>query len=254
MDTTRYKIWQWDRKPTGAGRGVQHNCVVGVWTKAKRSNVNEYEIANELLCLRLGLALRLPIPLGALIDYQDKTYYASLHVAASGEELPEATDEDLDAIARNERLACGIVMFDSWVLNEDRHRSNIAYLDETDEVFLIDHGSAFFDKEGRRYLEANRNAICIGDHCLATRLKTLWDFYDWHRRMLDIPVGYIRDTVELASEVGLPKCEIDFSVDYLVDRRGRLPFIFAQNKNRVFPNLDHGLFDPLAELPIEYCI
>ena len=57
MDTTRYKIWQW-LPQTGDGSNVQFN--VAVLTKAKRSNVNPYEVANELLCLRLGLAMRLP--------------------------------------------------------------------------------------------------------------------------------------------------------------------------------------------------
>ena len=64
MNTIRYKIWQWGEL-TNQGSNVQYN--VGIATKAKRSNVNPFALSNELICLRLGLALSLPVPLGVII-------------------------------------------------------------------------------------------------------------------------------------------------------------------------------------------
>lgn len=244
MDTTRYKVWQWLER-TNDGSNVQYN--VAVLTKAKRSYTNPYEIANELLCLRLGLAMRLPIPAGIILEKDNEMYYASLHVAVAGAKLPPATEDDLDAIAQDERLACGIVMFDSWILNEDRLPRNISYIDETSQTFLFDHGKAFWDKEGRQFLQNSRDKIGIGeDHCLANRIKSLCNFSEWHRRMMDIPNSYIRDSVELATAVGLPQADVDFCTDYLIDHRSRLREIFVATRELAFPNLDEGLLDPLT--------
>ena len=251
MDITRYKIWQW-LPQTGDGSNVQYN--VAILTKAKRSNTNDFEIANELLCLRLGLALRLPIPLGVILEHDKHLYYASLHVATAGEKLPPATEDDLTAIAANESLSCGIVMFDSWILNEDRWAGNISYIEETEQIFLIDHGRAFYDRAGKTFLESKRDHLCIGNHCLADKITSLWAFDEWHKRMMGIPSSYIKDSVELAVSVGLPDSEADFCVEYLLNRRERLPQIFLRERNTAFPNLDEGLLDPLAGLPIEYQI
>ena len=109
MDAIRYKIWDAGKKTAG-GTCIQYN--VGIATKAKRSTNNPYAIANELLCLRLGVAMSLPVPLGAVIERDGEVYYASLHVAMAPEGLPPATDEDIGAISADERLTCGIVMFD----------------------------------------------------------------------------------------------------------------------------------------------
>ena len=251
MDTTRYKIWQW-LPSTGDGSNVQFN--VAVLTKAKRSNTNPYEVANELLCLRLGLAMGLPIPLGIILECEREVYYASLHVAVAGEKLPPATEDDLDSIASNESLACGIVMFDSWIINEDRHVGNISYIDETRTTYLIDHGRAFLDRNGRAYLQAQENQLGIGEHCLADRLRSLWAFEDWHKTLMGIPAVYIRQSVLLAAAVGLPENDVEFCVQFLLDRRERLPTIFREHRKAAFPNLDEGLLDPLAGIPVEYQI
>lgn len=252
MDTTLYKIWTWGKR-TKDGSNVQFN--VAVHTKAKRSYTNPYEISNELLCLRLGLALRLPIPSGVLLEKDGDTYYASLNPAIAGEKLPPATEEDLDAIAADERLACGIMMFDSWILNEDRWSANVSYFDDTGQTFLFDHGRAFLDTSGRTFLTHNRDKIGIGcDHCLADRIKSLWCFDEWYERMVSIPESYIRDSVELASAVGLPKSDVEFCTHYLIDRRSRLRNIFLANRDATFPNLDEGLLDPLAGLSADYNI
>jgi hypothetical protein len=251
MDTTRYKIWQW-LPPTGDGSNVQFN--VAVLTKAKRSNTNPYEVANELLCLRLGLAMGLPIPLGMILERDHEVYYASLHVAVAGEKLPPATEDDLDAIAANESLACGIVMFDSWILNEDRHVGNISYIDETRSTYLIDHGRAFLDRTGRSYLQSQQDNLAIGDHCLADRITSLWAFDEWHKTMMGIPATFIKQSVSLAATIGLPESDVGFCTQYLLDRRERLPWIFSEHHKTAFPNLNEGLLDPLAGIPVEYQI
>jgi hypothetical protein len=198
--------------------------------------------------------MRLPIPLGMILERDREIYYASLHVAVAGEKLPPATEEDLDAIASNESLACGIVMFDSWILNEDRHPGNISYIEETGQTFLIDHGRAFLDRTGRAYLESQRTHLGIGDHCLRDRIKSFWAFDEWHQRMMGIPESYIQDSVDVAATVGPSQNDVAFCAQFLIDRRKRLPEIFLRERQTAFPNLDEGLLDPLAGLPVEYQI
>ena len=43
-------------------------------------------------------------------------------------------------------------------------------------------------------------------------------------------------------------------MQFLLDRRERLPWIFREHRQTAFPNLDEGLLDPLAGIPVEYQI
>jgi len=97
-----------------------------------------------------------------------------------------------------------------------------------------------------------RAEICIGNHCLAQHVRSFWSFDEWHKRMMGIPESYIRDSVEIASSVGLREDDIGFCTDYLLDRRSRLGAIFQQHRHEAFPNLDEGLLDPLTGLSREY--
>jgi hypothetical protein len=243
MHATRYKIWKWIGRVKD-NRNPQYR--VAILTRAKRSETNAYELANELLCTRLGLALNLPIPVGVILERKGELYYASLHVAIDVEGFPDATDEDLDAIAADEDLACGIIAFDSWLLNADRHCGNIYYDDEDRKTFVYDHGNAFYWRTGRQGFEDDRDHIAIDDHCLKGRIKSLWHFDTWHKRILQIPEKFIADSVELASEFGIPKEDVSFCVDYLLSRRTRLRDIFTKEWKSEFPKVNPDLLDPLG--------
>ena len=180
---------------TGEGSNRQFDVEVGA--KAKYSPDNPYEVANEIVALRLGLALGLPIPIGGASRDQDKLYYISIHPAV--ESLPKATDADIASILENEKLACGIIAFDSWILNQDRWRRNISYLDG--ETFIFDHGRALFAGQ-RKEIEKNRSKISIGSHCLKDGLKSLAWFEFWHKRILMLPERFVRDSVELGTTLG----------------------------------------------------
>jgi hypothetical protein len=69
-----------------------------------------------------------------------------------------------------------------------------------------------------------------------------------------MPVEYVRESVELASQFGLPKDEVAYVTDYLLDRRTRLRELFRDNKRSVFPKVWDGLLDPFMDNNVEYCI
>jgi hypothetical protein len=252
MYESSYTIFDWGQQTNG-GRNVQYE--IGVRALAKRSATNLYELANEMLCMRLGQALKLPVPPGVIVNYQQRPYYASLHVSANSQNLPPAIGPALNQILNDVWLTCGIICFDSWILNEDRRGANILIRKSTGEVYLIDHGSAFYDKDGRTFLESKRDDICIGpDHCLGTRVQSLFQFDEWHQRIRAIPEFFIRESVEQAVALGLPSCDVDYCANYLLERRDRLKDIFRAKRRDTLPKLDHGLFDPFDHDCPEYCI
>ena len=243
MNHIRYTIWKF-YEPTGEGSNQQWN--VGLAAKAKHSPVNRFEVANEVLCLRLAMALNLPVPVGVPVEDNGKLWYASLHASAAKESLPPATSKDIEAILADQRLACGILMFDSWIVNEDRARWNISYDRALRKAVVFDHGRAFFDHRGRTYLDSKRNDLCINEHCLKG-IKSLWAFDEWHSRMLAIPDHYIRDSVDVAESFGLPTGEVLFATNFLLDRRLRLKEIFRETRHVALTRLEEGMFDPFTE-------
>jgi hypothetical protein len=241
MGNIQYKIWGWGPE-TYEGRNIQFN--VGVSTKAKRSEDNSYEIANEMLCLRLAHALKLPVPSGGVIKKDDQLYFASLVFSLAEETLPKPTWSDIQAIVANDPwLACGIVVFDSWICNDDRHRGNIRYNRESQQAILIDHGSSPFygssPEKAEAELESFRDKLVVNHntHCLAAKITSLSDFAEWHSRIKAIPDYFIRETVHESVELGLPESQEEFLSDYLLKRRERLKLIFEADYKTAFPKL-----------------
>lgn len=262
MSNIQYKIWKWGGT-TGEGSNEQYN--VAVCTKAKRSKRNKYELANEWLCMKLGQALNLPIPAGGILTKDGHQYFASLEFALAPQRLPPCTEQNCAEIAAQNWLACGIVAFDAWVVNEDREKANIVYLRSTGDVYLIDHGnSPFWDSHSTKavdYLKGIETQLVISheNHCIARHVTTLNDLSNWYERIKQIPEYFIRESMEQAGELGLTADQISFGTDFLLDRRDRLKVLFANEYRTAFPKLNpqrdlfvKNPFDVSTE--INYCI
>lgn len=255
MKNIRYKIWSWGGR-TGEGSNLQFN--VAVCTKAKRSLTNPHELANELLCLRLAHALKLPVPSGGVIENDNKLWFASLEFAVAEETLPKVTTEDLKAIANDTWLTCGVIVFDSWIANEDRGRGNLLYDRDSGSMYLIDHGKAMFcgpsAEKAASELEVLRDKLVVhhNNHCLARHVTTFRDFPEWHRRIKEIPEYFIRESVEESVEVGLPADRESYCVDYLLERRERLKALFSQGYKTAFPKLNKQTTLFIADSPIPF--
>src|SRR5258707_13024677 len=142
MPVLRYKIWAWGGVDSSAG-GVSDQYLVGIQTRAKKGTeeTSIYTVPNELICCQLGQVLGLPVPTGVVIERNEEAYYASLDFNIEGHNLPPA---DTAALARDQPfLVCGILAFDAWVVNPDRHSRNLSYSALTSRVYLFDHGHAF---------------------------------------------------------------------------------------------------------------
>jgi hypothetical protein len=118
----------------------------------------------------------------------------------------------------------------------------------TGSVQLIDHGSAFYDwKYGRQYFTESKHSLVINqsNHCIAEQIRSLDDFDEWHSRVKAIPEYFIRESMLQSASLGLPINDVDFCVEFLLDRRDRLKDLFRFNLN-CFPKLQRHLFEPFA--------
>jgi hypothetical protein len=98
---------------------------------AKDDSSEHYTVANEYICNRAALAVGLPVPPGTIAKKADRTnMFVCLRFTAGPTSLPAVDPADL--VADHPQLAAGIIAFDCWVGNWDRHAGNFAYAQGAD--------------------------------------------------------------------------------------------------------------------------
>lgn len=237
MPASHYKIAEWGDP---LNDGVSESRYINVNGVAKTNlPLEPHIVANELICARLALAVGLPVPPGFLVMKDGEPWFVSLNFNLAGEPLPPIRPQLL--VARKPELCAGIVLFDAWVLNPDRHARNLAHDTSTDDVQIFDHSRALMptDMAQRQYAEQMVDSPAIGAHCLARELTDASAFKGWHQRIMAIPEHQLTDALQAAVDVGLEPGNVGFFMDYLLERRSRLPNIVAANP-LVFPSLNLG--------------
>ena len=213
------------------GLGVMGSDYVAVSGVAKATTAGHpFAVANELICGQLGRGLGLPIPPGFIIEDGGTPWHVSLDFNLAGQQLPPA---DCAALAqRHPDLAAGIVVFDSWIVNADRHPGNLAFDQSTGGVNLFDHSHAFYAATlGRQYLINHENAALAHSHCLTPHLTDLVGVDRWLGRLNEVPRFWVEDAVQSAVSVGLPAADVQYCIDYLLNRRSALRGLLQQQQN-----------------------
>src|SRR5690348_11554661 len=105
-----------------------------------------YVVPNEFICGRLGLIMGLPVPPGVVVraDSGDLAYVA-LRFGQKGEKLPPVIPEHV--VEDNPSVAAGVVAFDCWVGNRDRHTQNLAYSRAVRNMHIFDHSHALLGEQ-----------------------------------------------------------------------------------------------------------
>ncbi len=146
------KVAKWfsylERKP-GPDSGLNEAWWLYHRSVARGSSKNPYLLANEWICSSLGTLLRLPIPPFALMRKAavSQRYFASLDFGTK-----EVLPSDMDPKRLCEclpQLATGVVIFDIFIANPDRHEGNLK-TDDPDQptvIQLFDHDHALFGHE-----------------------------------------------------------------------------------------------------------
>jgi hypothetical protein len=131
--------------------------------KFKDNPIGPYIVANEWICSRLASHIGLPVPQAALITVTDQFIQATpqLRSVTGNNHLPEAglqfgsawidnatqffSQEEvvaaLDHITNRDCVA-GIMLFDRWLLNADRHAQNLLRVPQNGmmRIIMLDHG------------------------------------------------------------------------------------------------------------------
>ena len=145
MAQGRYRILSFDRQ---MGIGVAGSWQVRISAVAKCNGPSvPYCIPNELICAELGRVIGLPIPPAGVIHAPSAAvalWFASLDFNLTGNTLPPV--DPVQCCARLPDLSTGLLLFDIWVANCDRHAGNFSVdsLAQPVQMSVFDHSHALF--------------------------------------------------------------------------------------------------------------
>jgi len=186
----------------------------------------DYVVANEFICARVGLALGLPVPPGVIAQTTDgKAAYVSLRFGKLTERPPHVMPADL--VADHPRVAAGIVLFDSLILNTDRHAGNLAYSRAGNlPVNIFDHSHALLgpakgDGPERVQLMQDQPGFAT---CLTKHVVERSHFEGWLVRIEGLADELCHDIVDQAHAGGaLPLADdIQAAKALLINRKKKL--------------------------------
>jgi HipA-like kinase len=135
----------------------------------QNSAANPHAVGNEFICGRLGLLAGLPVPPGVIVPLDDEGIaYVGVRFGLKGETPPPAFE---DLLAQNHpELALRIVVFDSWIANNDRHATNLAYSPGRVPLRVFDHERALLGAGGIKRLEEVQDKPILNE-CLVEYLN-----------------------------------------------------------------------------------
>ncbi|MFE6387648.1 protein kinase family protein [Nocardiopsis dassonvillei] len=100
-------------------------------------------VANEYIANRLAYLYGVPVPVGDVwINPEGQRYWVCGALRQRGHELPPPSPADLGNIS--DQMRARMIVFDTWILNTDRHDGNIL-CDRRGNAWLIDHDRTLFD-------------------------------------------------------------------------------------------------------------
>lgn len=120
----------------GGASGALEVLLEGI---AKDDSSEPYTVVNEYICSCIAAAVGLPVPPGTIAKKADgSNMFTSMRFTVGSTSLPPMDPAEL--VADHPDIAAGIVAFDCWVGNWDRHNGNIAYVRGVSGVSIFDHG------------------------------------------------------------------------------------------------------------------
>lgn len=210
---------------------------------ARASNRNPYLLANEWICANLGWQIRLPIPPFALMRKNTSPrFFASLDFG-----VRETTPTDMvphKLVSAMPRVATGVIVFDVFIANPDRHEGNLKvdnpHRPTALEVF--DHDCALLGSNKKRHGVSRLKhvtgqlGLCKGItggnfHKLASPLTSNCYMHEWISRIDFIHNSFIEDICSEARDLGISKEEAEATSFFLKERKQHISDIINSNKH-----------------------
>lgn len=205
---------------------------------------SEYCVANEYICSELARLLRLPVPPATIAFFDEKIrkpVFFALDINNARSKFPPVHG---DIVAKKlPDLAAGIVLFDIWVANGDRNRTNLAAdsVGDPKEIVVYDHGQALFG--GIRGDSLARFAALHGklglrddqfsQNCLIDHLSSFAVLSAWFERIEGIDNWLIRDILDVAcSMTSIPDDERERAESFLTHRKNHISTLVRGNRDQ----------------------
>ena len=208
------------------------------------TEASPYCVANELICAELGHHIRLPIPSFA-ITFTDqlpvKYVFSTLDVNYAGRDLMPI--DPTNCVKCLPELCAGILVFDIFVVNSDRHDENLV-VDRTDnprEIYVYDHDAALFGtfsgggldrlRELRHSLGVTAGPHSGGNrHCLLDAIETTAYFRPWISRIGGISYRFLSDVCNEARRYGITREEAEAAIEFLEKRKTSLVGLMSRHR------------------------
>lgn len=227
------------------GSGVTGTHFVSMEGVLKRDNTDfAYTVANEYVAGRLAAALGIPVPPGTVVQLDDGSMgYTMMKFGLKGDSPPPC--DVADFVAARPHLAAGVVLFDSWVLNADRHSGNMAwYPAPKSAASFFDHGHALFGGvhagEGLARINSHQMDSFLGHGKVIGELTTSEDLEYWIEAIQAIRDHVIKEACASLLGLGLTtKDERDRLQEILIVRRNALRAHVLASR-AAFSSIDDG--------------
>ncbi|MDX6381609.1 MAG: hypothetical protein QOI57_2633 [Rubrobacteraceae bacterium] len=238
-----YEIDAWGEQLIGAS-APQRCTLSGV---AKRNSADApHAVANEFICARLGLLIGLPVPPGAVVTTGDgKLAYVSLRFGPKGEDPPPLSPKEF--VEDNPSIAAGVIAFDCWIGNPDRHQHNLAYVrgDPRIPVTVFDHSHALLGIQAGAAVQLLRRRLDdpVVSGILRQYITSSREFRDWASRIRAVSSELIRDICRTMNHPdGISAEECSAAAEFLIHRKDRVLEQIWASKGRV-PNVQQWELD-----------
>jgi hypothetical protein len=206
--------------------------------KSEKGPPPPYVVAQEYICAELASLIRLPLPphFIARDPRNGEMLFCSMNLTIGGG-TPPPLDEPARAVSEELDLCTGLIMFDIWMMNTDRHLQNVSFqtarppqrlgiFDHSHTLFFYpDWSSRFKDK-----LAIEGAAPGSNRHVLLDHLDRLDYFPKWLKRVKGVHDDYLREVLENAGELGLPDFIARQAFTFLRARRDGLTDLIDHNQ------------------------
>jgi len=219
------------------GDSAPRYCTLGGVAKVNRPDC-PYLAVNEYVCAELGRILGLPTVPGVVINDGSNQGFVSLRFGPKGEQPPPAIAAEF--VQGEPDLAVGLVAFDCWIANNDRHAGNFAYSRSTKATYLFDHDRALLGQGGPKRLAELGDAHLLDRHLVAREIRASSSFLQWAKTISGISQRAIGLAIgELRSEGLLSQEDAEAVELFLVRRASNIFAMLRQAKTEnAFPNAE----------------
>ncbi|SRR5581483_10838109 len=227
-----YRIARWSGK-TAPGASSAQIGEIGIFAKCNTSG-HPYTVANEYICSELARAICLPVPPAGLMTSSDdeaKIWFANINFNPRSDTTPPI--EAQKAALNFASVCCGIIVFDIWVLNDDRKSHNLAYdLDIAPKrIDVYDHSHALLGPSPTNVIAhlSSHQATLVNNHCLIPAV-TADHFGEWLDRIASVPDFYIREICAATIGAGITVDESSLIQNFLIERKTKLKDIIQAHQ------------------------